>query len=117
MKDRTNPRRSVSSLFDPAIIVPAIGDSFRKLHPRNLVRNPVMFVVEIVTVLTTILYVRDLLVGGGELKFTFQIIVWLWITLLFREFRRGCCRRPRQGAGGNLAQGAYRHAGETADRS
>ncbi|MGO9235064.1 MAG: potassium-transporting ATPase subunit KdpB [Methylocella sp.] len=86
MKDRTNPRRSVSSLFDPAIIVPAIGDSFRKLHPRNLVRNPVMFVVEIVTVLTTILYVRDLLAGGEGLKFTFQIIVWLWITLLFANF-------------------------------
>ena len=86
MKDRTNPRRSVSSLFDPAIIVPAIGDSFRKLHPRNLVRNPVMFVVEIVTVLTTVLYVRDLLVGGEGLKFTFQIIVWLWITLLFANF-------------------------------
>ena len=86
MKDRTNPRRSVSSLFDPAIIVPAIGDSFRKLHPRILIRNPVMFVVEIVTVLTTILYVRDLLTGGEELKFTFQIIVWLWITLLFANF-------------------------------
>src|SRR5208337_4203113 len=86
MKDRANPRRSVSSLFDPAIIVPAIGDSFRKLHPRNLVRNPVMFVVEIVTVLTTILYVRDLLAGGEGLKFTFQIIVWLWITLLFANF-------------------------------
>src|SRR5208337_384813 len=86
MKDRANPRRSVSSLFDPAIIVPAIGDSFRKLHPRNLVRNPVMFVVEIVTVLTTILYVRDLLAGGEGLKFTFQIILWLWITLLFANF-------------------------------
>ena len=86
MKDRTNKRRSVSSLFDPAIIVPAIGDSFRKLHPRILARNPVMFVVEIVTVLTTILYVRDLLTGGEGLTFTFQIIVWLWITLLFANF-------------------------------
>jgi potassium-transporting ATPase ATP-binding subunit len=86
MKDRTNARRSVSSLFDPAIIVPAIGDSFRKLHPRSLMRNPVMFVVEIVTVLTTILYFRDLLTGGGNLQFTFQIIVWLWITLLFANF-------------------------------
>ena len=86
MKDRVNPRRSVRSLFDPAIIVPAIGDSFRKLHPRTLVRNPVMFVVEIVTVLTTILYLRDLLTGGENLKFTFQIIVWLWITLLFANF-------------------------------
>ncbi|WGJ15382.1 potassium-transporting ATPase subunit KdpB [Methylocapsa sp. D3K7] len=86
MKDRTNARRSVSSLFDPAIIVPAIGDSFRKLHPRTLIRNPVMFVVEIVTVLTTILFLRDLITGGENLKFTFQIIVWLWITLLFANF-------------------------------
>src|SRR5450631_3723950 len=86
MKDRTNARRGVISLFDPAIIVPAIGDSFRKLHPRTLVRNPVMFVVEIVTVLTTILFLRDLLTGGADLKFTFQIIVWLWITLLFANF-------------------------------
>jgi K+-transporting ATPase ATPase B chain len=86
MKDRINARRSVSSLFDPAIIVPAIGDSFRKLHPRTLIRNPVMFVVEIVTVLTTVLFLRDLLTGGENLKFTFQIIVWLWITLLFANF-------------------------------
>ena len=114
MKDRTNPRRSVSSLFDPAIIVPAIGDSFRKLHPRNLVRNPVMFVVEIVTVLTTILYVRDLLIGGEELKFTFQIIVWLWITSAVsrisprlspkaaaRRRRQPCARRvPTRGRNG-----------------
>jgi len=86
MKHRVNPRRGMSSLFDPAIIVPAIGDSIRKLDPRIQIRNPVMFVVEIVTVLTTVLYVRDLLTGGGELKFTFQIIVWLWITLLFANF-------------------------------
>ena len=45
MEMRTNPRRSVRSLFDPAIIVPAIGGSFRKLDPRILIRNPVMFVV------------------------------------------------------------------------
>jgi potassium-transporting ATPase ATP-binding subunit len=86
MKNRVNPRRSVRSLFDPAIIVPAIGGSFRKLDPRILIRNPVMFVVEIVTVLTTILFLRDLLTGGENLKFTFQIIVWLWITLLFANF-------------------------------
>ncbi len=77
MKDRVHTRRSVSSLFDPAIIVPAIGESFRKLNPRTLSRNPVMFVVEIVSVATTILFLRNLLTGGEGLKFTFQIIVWL----------------------------------------
>ena len=45
-----------------------------------------MFVVEIVTLLTTIIFVRDLANGGGNLGFTFQIIVWLWITVLFANF-------------------------------
>src|ERR1700757_3313986 len=86
MKDRTNPRRSVSSLFDPAIIVSAIWDSFRKLDPRVQIRNPVMFLVEVVSLVTTILFLRDLVTGGEGLKFTFQIIVWLWVTLLFANF-------------------------------
>jgi K+-transporting ATPase ATPase B chain len=86
MKDRVNPRRSLGSLLDPAIIVPAIWDSFGKLDPRIQIRNPVMFLVEVVSILTTILYLRDLLTGGEGLKFTFQIIVWLWITLLFANF-------------------------------
>jgi potassium-transporting ATPase ATP-binding subunit len=86
MKDRANPRRTVRSLFDPAIIVPAIWDSFRKLDPRIQIRNPVMFLVEMVSLLTTILFLRDLLTGGEGLKFTFQIIAWLWVTLLFANF-------------------------------
>src|SRR6202795_4645358 len=87
MKQR-NPQRSVRSLFDPAIIRPAIWDAFRKLDPRLLIRNPVMFVVEIVSVLTTIIYLRELLTGGeaATAKFTFQIGLWLWITLLFANF-------------------------------
>jgi potassium-transporting ATPase ATP-binding subunit len=88
MKTRDNPRRNVLSLFDPAIIRPAIWDAFRKLDPRLMIRNPVMFVVEIVSVLTTIIYLRDLVTGvdAAALKFTFQIGLWLWITLLFANF-------------------------------
>ena len=87
MKDRVNPRRSVRSLFDPAIIRAGdLGARSASSTPGLLIRNPVMFVVEIVSVLTTILYLRDLLTGGENLKFTFQIIVWLWITLLFANF-------------------------------
>jgi K+-transporting ATPase ATPase B chain len=86
MKDRTKPRRRVRSLFDPAIAVPAIWDSFRKLDPRVQIRNPVMFLVEVVSVLTTILFLHDLVTRGEGLKFTFQIIAWLWITLLFANF-------------------------------
>ena len=88
MKERAHPRRSVRSLFDPAIILPAIGHSFRKLDPRLTIRNPVMFVVEVVSEMTTILYLRDLVTGAEarSLRFTFQILLWLWITLLFANF-------------------------------
>jgi potassium-transporting ATPase ATP-binding subunit len=76
----------VSALLDPKIVWPAIGSAFVKLDPRILIANPVMFVVEIVTALTTIIFIRDLITGGENLGFTFQIILWLWITLLFANF-------------------------------
>jgi K+-transporting ATPase ATPase B chain len=76
----------VSALFDPKILVPAIGASFVKLDPRTLIKNPVMFVLEIVTMLTTVILIRDLVTGGAHLLFEFQIIIWLWFTVLFANF-------------------------------
>src|ERR1700684_607514 len=76
----------VSALFDPKIVLPAIGCSFVKLNPRTLMSNPVMFVLEVVTVLTTIILIRDLVTGGGHILFEFQIVLWLWFTLLFANF-------------------------------
>src|SRR5262245_54351029 len=76
----------VSALFDPKIVVPAIGEAFVKLDPRALMRNPVMFVLEVVTVLTTVILVRDLVTGGEHLAFEFQIVLWLWFTVLFANF-------------------------------
>jgi K+-transporting ATPase ATPase B chain len=76
----------VSALFDPKIVVPAIGSAFVKLDPRTLMKNPVMFVLEVVTTLTTIILIRDLVTGGGHIKFEFQIILWLWFTVLFANF-------------------------------
>jgi K+-transporting ATPase ATPase B chain len=73
------------SLFDPTILGPAVGDAFRKLDPRSLWRNPVMFVVEIVSAATTILFVRDLVAGEGA-AFSGQISLWLWFTVLFANF-------------------------------
>ena len=72
-----------SGLLEPRILVPAIGAAFGKLDPRSMVRNPVMFVVEVVTILTTVLFLRDLLAGRGGLGFAFQINLWLWFTVLF----------------------------------
>ncbi len=83
MDTTSKDRGSVAAMLDPAILVPAIGNTFRKLDPRVMWRNPVMFVVEIVATLTTVLFIRDLATGGGNLGFTFQIVVWLWITVLF----------------------------------
>src|SRR5215831_722628 len=79
-------RMPVSALLDPKIIVPAIGSAFAKLDPRALIKNPVIFVLEIVTLLTTVLLVRDLVTGGENLAFTFQIVLWLWFTVLFANF-------------------------------
>jgi K+-transporting ATPase ATPase B chain len=79
-------RTSVSAMLDPAIVLPAIGSAFAKLDPRMMVRNPVMFVVEVVAALTTIILLRDALSGGANLGFTFQIILWLWFTVLFANF-------------------------------
>ena len=79
-------RMPVSALTDPKIVIPAIGAAFAKLNPRVLMKNPVMFVVEVVAALTTVIFLRDLATGGENLGFTFQIVVWLWITVLFANF-------------------------------
>jgi K+-transporting ATPase ATPase B chain len=77
------------SLFDPSILGAAIGDSFRKLSPAHVAKNPVMFVVEVGSVLTTLLFVRDLLgrpAGAPPLWFTGLVTAWLWFTVLFANF-------------------------------
>ena len=74
-------------LFDPSIVKRAIKDAFRKLYPWKVARNPVMFVVEIGSILTTLLILRDIAVGNtGHLLFTIQVTLWLWFTVLFANF-------------------------------
>ena len=60
---------AASALFDRKIVVPAIASAFVKLDPRTLIRNPVMFVLEMVTLLTTIILIRDLVPGGQNIGF------------------------------------------------
>ncbi len=79
-------RMAVSTLFDPKIVLPAIGQSFVKLNPATLIKNPVIFVLEVVTALVTILLVRDLVQHHADTGFTFQIVLWLWFTVLFANF-------------------------------
>src|SRR3954469_17595161 len=77
---------TASAMLDPRIVVPAIRAAFAKLDPRLMIKNPVMFVVEIVAALTTVIFLRNLVTGGEGLAFTFQIILWLWFTVLFANF-------------------------------
>nr|USU32683.1 potassium-transporting ATPase subunit KdpB [Methylobacterium sp. OTU13CASTA1] len=79
-------RPNATSLFQAALVGPALVGALTKLDPRTMVRNPVMFVVEVVAVLTTILFVRDVVTGGANLAFSAQIVLWLWFTLLFANF-------------------------------
>ena len=73
-------------LFDGPIVRRAVRDAFVKLDPRHIVRNPVMFVVLIGSVLTTLVLLRDVAGGRGDIGFTFQIAIWLWFTVLFANF-------------------------------
>src|SRR6202166_1373932 len=83
---KTNKRMPVSTMLDPKIMIPAVSSAFVKLDPRAMMKNPVMFVVEIVAALTTVIFLRDLATGGANLGFTFEIILWLWFTVLFANF-------------------------------
>ncbi len=77
-------RTPTKSLFTAELIAPAIGDAFRKLDPRQLIRNPVIFVTAVVAALMTVLLVigQDGLTTGFKL----QLVVWLWLTVLFGTF-------------------------------
>ena len=80
-------KKKKATLFDPRIIRRALVDSLIKLNPRNQIRNPVMFVVEIGSIMTTLLFVRALFVPGSESPwFILHISIWLWATVLFANF-------------------------------
>ncbi len=84
--DQSARTRMPAGTADSQILLTAIGDSFKKLDPRLLIRNPVMFTVEVVASLTTVLFIRDIIAGHGHYGFAFQIILWLWFTVLFANF-------------------------------
>jgi K+-transporting ATPase ATPase B chain len=73
-------------LFDPQIIGRATKESFVKLNPAALAKNPVIFVVEVGAAITTILLARDIFKGASAIGFTLQIALWLWFTVLFANF-------------------------------
>jgi potassium-transporting ATPase ATP-binding subunit len=84
----TQSRAKAPSIFDRELLGPALVESFRKLSPRLVAKNPVMFVVEVGSVLTTAVLLRDLLGGssGVPIWFTANVTVWLWFTVVFANF-------------------------------
>jgi K+-transporting ATPase ATPase B chain len=78
--------RKTASLFSAALMRAASLDALKKLSPRALVRNPVIFITALVAALATVLAVRDAIEGRGEFAFSAQLIAWLWFTVLFANF-------------------------------
>jgi K+-transporting ATPase ATPase B chain len=79
-------RATKVSIWDPGIVRQATRDSFRKLDPRIQVKNPVMFIVEVGSLLTTLAFVQELVSGSGNPLFTGQVAFWLWFTVVFANF-------------------------------
>jgi K+-transporting ATPase ATPase B chain len=79
-------QKKINLLGDSKIVWRAVLDSFAKLHPRTMVKNPVMFVVEVGALLTSIELVKDAMQHAGQFGFGLQITLWLWFTVLFANF-------------------------------
>src|ERR1700761_370736 len=82
MASKTTPQ----GLFDGKIVAAAAVDALRKLNPRALAKNPVIFVTEVVSMVVTLFFIRDLVTHNGTALFSGQIAAWLWFTVLFANF-------------------------------
>jgi K+-transporting ATPase ATPase B chain len=101
------------SLFDPAIAGEAIVASFRKLDPRELVKNPVMFTTGVVAMLSTVIFARDLAAGvGAHVGVVGQVAAWLWFTVLFANFAEAVA----EGRGKAQAESLKKSKSETVAR-
>ena len=108
----TRTKRRRSSVTDPELLIPAIGQSFVKLDPRTMARNPVMFVVEIGAVMTTYAFIAGLIGNAADNSFVGQIALWLWFTVLFANFAEAIA----EGRGKAQAQALRRTRTETIAR-
>ncbi|WP_224038497.1 potassium-transporting ATPase subunit KdpB [Paraburkholderia unamae] len=100
-----NQHSATRSMFDPALVRPAIVDSFRKLKPRTQLRNPVMFCVYVGSVLTTILWIAALM-GQAEAPagFILAVALWLWFTVLFANFAEALAEGRSKAQAASLRQ-------------
>jgi potassium-transporting ATPase ATP-binding subunit len=80
------PKNAPRALFDPTIVKRAMKDAFVKLDPRLVAKNPVMFVVEVGSVVTTYFWIRGLITHAPNTLFVGQVSLWLWFTVVFANF-------------------------------
>ncbi|WP_284504042.1 potassium-transporting ATPase subunit KdpB [Caballeronia sp. ATUFL_F2_KS9A] len=101
-------RTAARSMFDPALVKPAIVDSFRKLAPRTQLRNPVMFCVYVGSILTTVLWLAAL-AGQAEAPagFILAIALWLWFTVLFANFAEALAEGRSKAQAASLRQAKH----------
>ena len=98
-------RKKELSLLDREILTQAVWESFRKLAPQQVIKNPVMFVVEIGSVITTLILFRDLFAPTAQsqpLWFTANISIWLWFTVLFANFAEAVAEGRGKAQAANL---------------
>ena len=93
-----------ASLFQKEQVIDSIKQSFVKLNPRVMIKNPIMFTVELVTLVMLVVCILSLGTSEyGTFGYNFLVFVILFVTLLFANFAAGHCRSPWQGTGGQLA--------------
>lgn len=95
------------NIWQAKFILPAIKDAVRKLNPRRMIGNPVMFVVEIVTIVTTLIVLGDI-IAGKKILFDLQISLWLWFTIIFANFAEALA----EGQGRAQAESLKKNRGE-----
>src|ERR1700761_8815884 len=100
------------SLWDGKIVRRALADSIIKLSPRVMMRNPVMFVVEVGSAITTVLLLKGVFVHQAGFSFNLQITLWLWFTVLFANFAEAMA----EGRGKAQAETLRKAKGETIAR-
>ncbi len=98
------PEKPAQGLLDPALIKPALKDAFLKLDPRVQWRNPVMFVVYIGSLLTSILAISMIIQEQDGVAFTLSITFWLWFTLLFANFAEALAEGRSKAQAASLKQ-------------